>query len=106
MSLYTYTMYTTEEKFEAPDIYSDHTYGYRADVEHGFQIEVDLEDNVYIETLCGFNDFSDIEKECKTLEELKNFLQEHLDEVDNKCHKECVEELIECITYQLQKEVA
>ena len=60
-------------------------YIYRIDEDetlHGFDIEIDDEDFVKIETLKGFNDYANMSN-IKTLGDLKAFLCSHIDEVDD-----------------------
>lgn len=64
-------------------------YIYRVDEDetlHGFDIEIDDEDFVKIETLKGFNDYANMNKCIKTLGDLKAFLCSHMDEVDDSVY--------------------
>jgi hypothetical protein len=102
---YDYVFYTTEELLEDLPHYSHHFYNIRADLDHGFCIEIDNDDNVNVNTIWGYNDFSEMNS-INSLEELKKYLEKHYDTVDTVERKECLEELIGFITCQLQKEVA
>jgi len=61
--------------------------------EHGFQIEIGSNDTVYIETLKPIGDFGNEIKGIKTLEQLKEFIVKHLDEVQDENEKERIMEL-------------
>ena len=101
---YEYTFYETDESFD----YADWMYGnctcHRV-MPHGFQIEIDNEDNVDIDTLDAYGDFEEMNK-IKTLSELKAYLVQNLKEVERIDDKECIEELVDFITCQLAREVA
>lgn len=63
-------------------------YIYRIDEDetlHGFDIEIDDEDFVKIETLKGFNDYANMSN-IKTLGNLKAFLCSHMDEIDDSVY--------------------
>lgn len=99
-----YVFYTTEESLDVPT-YSYWYYDVKAKLDHGFCIDVDFNDNVDISTLWAYNDFSEMNS-IKSLEELKNYIENHYNEVDTFERKECLDELIGFITCKLQKEVA
>lgn len=63
-------------------------YIYRIDEDetlHGFDIEIDDNDFVKIETLKGFNDYANMSN-IKTLGSLKAFICSHMDEVDDSVY--------------------
>lgn len=96
-----YNFYTTDESFDYNGPFGTATQyetGY-----HGFSIEVDKNDIIDITSLDAYGDYTEMQDKCKTLEDLKKYLEEHLDEVqeDEEKHRytnrECFEELIEII---------
>jgi hypothetical protein len=101
---YEYNFYEEDVSFD----YADWMFGNctcHSIMPHGFKIEITRDDKVMIETLDAYGDYQEMDN-IKTLPELKDYLVEHLDEVEGKTSRECFEELIDFITCQLQCEVA
>ncbi len=104
-----YDFYVSDDSFDWPGPFGDETervVGY-----HGFSIECDIDDNFYIETMSAYGDFSEMEKNCKTLQGLRDYVVAHLNEVkensyfcENSTPLECFEELIEFLSEQIERE--
>lgn len=101
--IYSYTFYETDESFDYGDWYAPCTC--YAGLQHGFEIDVDKNDNVDIKTLHGYNDYSEMNR-IKTLPELKQYIVDHIHEVQEDNNRECLEELVDFITCQIAREVA
>lgn len=106
-----YIFYRTDESFD----YGDWSWGgtcYEY-ADHGFSIEMDTDDNIYIDTLEAYGDFTEMNDKCKTLEQLKQYILDHFNEIDNSldiCDKyengALFEEFISFIDENLEKKVA
>lgn len=76
---------------------------------NGFEIEVSANDEVDISTLDAFGDYAEMNQKCKTLEALKQYLQEHLIEcrdyedymLTTLNDEENIQELIEILEEQI-----
>ena len=91
-----FIFYETDSSF----CFGDFPNGCYCDTElHGFEME-----DTDITTLKGFGDYSGIEREVKSLTDLKEYLISHIEEIEKESTRECVEELIEIITEEIQKE--
>lgn len=98
-----YTFYETDESFDYGDWgLGCHTHYVIAP--HGFDIDVDKDDNVDINTLDAYGDYIEM-NEIKTLAELKKYIEAHIHEVQEDNNRECLEELVDFITCQIAREV-
>ena len=83
---YDYIFYTTDGSFD----YGDFPGGtYHCLDYHGFSIDMDERDWIDIASLEAYGDYCEMEDKCKSLEELKIYLINHLHEVrEYEEHKE------------------
>ena len=100
--IYSFKFYETDESFDYADWYAPCTCC--SYLEHGFEIDIDKDDKVDIKTLHGFNDFWEMNK-IKTLPELKQYIVDHIHEVQEDKDRECLEELVDFITCQISREM-
>lgn len=77
---YEYVFYERDVSFDYGDFYG----ACRAEFEKsGFSVDIDRNDNVDIESLEGFGDFLEMEKEIKTHKDLRNFIEENKDKIED-----------------------
>ena len=94
---YEYIYYIEDTSFD----YGDFTH-YETSP-HGFEIEIDCNNNVDISTLRGFGGYYFM-CEIKTLQELKNVLVSQMNEIEIQKNVELFEELIRFISVQITNE--
>ena len=103
-----YIFYQTDCSFDYDSPFGTATY---YDYEnHGFEVEIDHNDNIDMSTFQAFGDYEEMNHKCKTLEDLKNYILEHYneiqdyDELDDYCARsERFDELLDIINDNLQK---
>jgi hypothetical protein len=101
-----YIFYETDESFD----YGDWSWGgtWEEHANHGFEIEID-NDKIDMSSFNAFGDYEEMNHKCKTLEDLKNYILEHYDEIQEfegfykYSNKEVFNELLEIIDDNLQK---
>ena len=96
--LHDYVFYKTDESFDYETGYGNVTQTEIA--EHGFSIEIDSDNNINISSLSGYGYFEEMNNKCKTLQELKKYIQDNLNETQNK---KPLENLITTININLAK---
>jgi hypothetical protein len=97
-----YLFYETDESFT----YADWGLGYCTvynEVPHGFEIDID-NGKIIIESIKGLGDYEEMSN-IKTLQELWDYLREHINETDTIDQMNAIERLMISIENQL-KEVA
>ena len=101
-----YVFYQTDESFD----YGDWSWGgtcYEY-ANHGFEIEIDHNDNIDMSSFQAFGDYEEMNHKCKTLEDLKNYILEHYNEIQDVLNiyhpnQEAFDELLEIINDNLKK---
>lgn len=93
---YDYIFYTTDESFD----YGDGTCYCIG--EHGFSIEIDSDNNVFINSLEAYGDYAEM-NDITTLAELKQYLIEHKEE-SQLTKQDCIDELVSFIDDNLKSE--
>lgn len=106
MATFEYIFYQTDESFD----YGDWSWGgtWNEYANHGFEVAIDINDNIDMSTFQAFGDYEEMNHKCKTLEDLKNYILEHYDEIqdyDGLCYSnhELFDELLESINDNLKK---
>lgn len=106
MATFEYIFYQTDESFD----YGDWSWGgtWNEYANHGFEVAIDINDNIDMSTFQAFGDYEEMNHKCKTLEDLKNYILEHYDEIqdyDGLCYSnhELFDELLEIINDNLKK---
>ena len=102
-----YIFYQTDESFD----YGDWSWGgtWEEHANHGFEIEIDSNDNIDMSSFNAFGDYEEMNHKCKSLEDLKNYILEHYDEIQEfegfyrYSNKEVFDELLEIIDDNLKK---
>ena len=106
MATFEYIFYQTDCSFDYDSPFGTSTY---YDYEnHGFEVAIDINDNIDMTTFQAFGDFEEMNHKCKTLEDLKNYILEHYNEIqdyDGLCYSnhELFDELLESINDNLKK---
>ena len=101
---YKYIYYKTDDSFD----YGDFTH--HEITEHCFEIDIDYQNQININTLIGYGDFTNIEQKIKTARDFYNFLKENMDKVEEIeqdtafSNVELFEELLEFTQKQSIKE--
>lgn len=108
--LYNYNFYIEDTSFDYGDFPNSTCY---CEAWHGFSIDIDVNNIVNIDTLKPYGDYSVQMKDIKTIEKLADFLEQHLDEVQENededltySNKECFIELIDFLKEQEQRKCA
>ena len=106
MATFEYIFYQTDESFD----YGDWSWGgtWNEYANHGFEVAIDINDNIDMTTFQAFGDYEEMNHKCKTLEDLKNYILEHYNEIqdyDGLCYSnhELFDELLESINDNLKK---
>ena len=106
MATFEYIFYQTDESFD----YGDWSWGgtWNEYANHGFEVVIDINDNIDMSTFQAFGDYEEMNHKCKTLEDLKNYILEHYNEIqdyDGLCYSnhELFDELLESINDNLKK---
>ena len=101
-----YVFYQTDESFD----YGDWSWGgtWYEYANHGFEIEIDSNDNIDMSSFQAFGDYEEMNHKCKTLEDLKNYILEHYNEIQDVLNiyhpnQEAFDELLEIINDNLKK---
>lgn len=103
-----YVFYQTDCSFDFDGPFGTETYH---DYEnHGFEIEIDSNDNIDMSSFQAFGDYEEMNHKCKTLEDLKNYILEHYNEIQEYeefdryySNQEVFDELLEIINDNLKK---
>lgn len=96
-----YIFFTTDESFDYPTGYGYATYHEKAS--HGFEISIDTDNKIDFSSFSSFGSYAEMEDKCKNLTDLKNYIIEHLDEIEEPeekftyTNREIFEELLEII---------
>ena len=87
---YNYEIYTTNDEYDVGGCF--------VPVAHGFEIEIDDNNCININSLNGYGDFSYMAKEIKNLKQLKSFIKR----VKKKYNKyvDCFDEIVSFINNQ------
>ena len=107
MAIFEYIFYQTDYSFDYNGPFGTSTY-YDYD-DHGFEIEIDINDNIDMSSFQAFGDYEEMNRRCKTLEDLKNYILEHYNEIqeydEHLCYpnQELFDELLEIIDDNLKK---
>lgn len=101
-----YLFYQTDYSFDYNSPFGTSTY-YDYD-NHGFEIEIDINDNIDMSSFQAFGDYEEMNRKCKTLEDLKNYILEHYNEIQEfegyrYSNKEVFDELLDIIDDNLKK---
>ena len=101
-----YVFYQTDCSFDYDSPFGTATY-YDYD-NHGFEVAIDINDNIDMSTFQAFGDFEEMNHKCKTLEDLKNYILEHYNEIQDVLNiyhpnQEAFDELLEIINDNLKK---
>lgn len=97
---YEYILYERDVSFDYGDFLGATCSGIE---KNGFSIDIDINDNVDIDSLEGFGDFQFLEKDIKTKQGLIDFInenEEYIEEINPGCkytNKELFEELVEIL---------
>ena len=102
-----YIFYQTDESFD----YGDWSWGgtWIEYANHGFEVEIDNNDNIDMSSFQAFGDYEEMNHKCKTLEDLKNYILEHYNEIQDVegfgkyPNKEVFGELLDIINDNLKK---
>ena len=79
MATLEYIFYQTDCSFDFDGPFGTETYH---DYEnHGFEVVIDINDNIDMNTFQAFGDYEEMNRKCKTLEDLKNYILEHYNEI-------------------------
>ena len=107
MATLEYIFYQTDCSFDFDGPFGTETYH---DYEnHGFEVEIDNNDNIDMSSFKAFGDYEEMNHKCKTIENLKNYILEHYNEIqefdgfDRYSNKEVFDELLEIINDNLKK---
>lgn len=84
---YEYNFYITDESFDYGDFPGA---TFRETVKHGFSIEINADNNVNINTLQSYGDYSSLQDEIKSLSELKDYIESHLSEIEEHDENEII----------------
>ena len=103
-----YVFYQTDCSFDYDGPMGTETY---YDYEkHGFEVYIDRNDNIDMDSFEAFGDYDEMNEKCKTLEDLKNYIIEHYKEIqdyddsDEYCARsEKFDELLEIINDNLKQ---
>ena len=101
-----YIFYQTDCSFDYDSPFGTATY---YDYEnHGFEVEIDHNDNIDMSSFQAFGDYEEMNHKCKTLEDLKNYILEHYNEIQDVLNiyhpnQEAFDELLEIINDNLKK---
>ena len=101
-----YIFYQTDESFD----YGDWSWGgtWEEYANHGFEIEIDNNDKIDMSSFDAFGDYEEMNDKCKTLEDLKSYILEHYNEIQqygDLCYsnQEIFDELLEIIDDNIKK---
>jgi hypothetical protein len=108
MATLEYIFYQTDCSFDYDSPFGTATY---YDYEnHGFELEIDSNDNINMSSFQAFGDYEEMNHKCKTLDDLKNYILEHYqeiqdyDDLDDYCARsERFDELLDIINDNLKK---
>ena len=108
MAILEYIFYQTDCSFDYDSPFGTATY---YDYEnHGFELEIDSNDNINMSSFQAFGDYEEMNHKCKTLEELKNYILEHYNEIQEwnelnryYTNQETFDELLDIINDNLKK---
>ena len=103
-----YIFYQTDCSFDYDSPYGTATY---YDYEkHGFEVKIDSSNNIDMDTFQAFGDYEEMNHKCKTLEDLKNYILQCYDEIQEYeyfdsyySNQEVFDELLEIINDNLKK---
>ena len=106
MAIFEYIFYQTDCSFDYDSPVGTATY-YDYD-NHGFEVAIDINDNIDMTTFQAFGDYEEMNHKCKTLEDLKNYIVEHYNEIQDVLNiyhpnQEAFDELLEIINDNLKK---
>ena len=106
MAIFEYIFYQTDCSFDYDSPFGTATY-YDYD-NHGFEVAIDINDNIDMTTFQAFGDYEEMNHKCKTLEDLKNYIVEHYNEIQDVLNiyhpnQEAFDELLEIINDNLKK---
>ena len=101
-----YLFYQTDYSFDYNSPFGTSTY-YDYD-NHGFEIEIDINNNIDMSSFQAFGDYEEMNRKCKTLEDLKKYILEHYNEIQEfegyrYSNKEVFDELLDIIDDNLKK---
>ena len=101
-----YIFYQTDCSFDYDSPFGTATYYDYAN--HGFEVDIDCNDNIDMDSFQAFGDYEEMNHKCKTLEDLKNYILEHYDEIQDVLNiyhpnQEAFDELLEIINDNLKK---
>ena len=101
-----YIFYQTDYSFDYNSPFGTSTY-YDYD-NHGFEIEIDINNNIDMSSFQAFGDYEEMNRKCKTLEDLKKYILEHYNEIQEfegyrYSNKEVFDELLDIIDDNLKK---
>ena len=102
---YDYVFYTTDESFDYPTGYGYATH--YVEGKHGFSLSIDIDNYIDFSSFDAFGDFGEMEDKCKNLKELKAYILNSFDEIQESdeyitySNREIFEELIEIIDINL-----
>ena len=102
-----YIFYQTDESFD----YGDWSWGgtWNEYANHGFELDIDSNYSIDMTKFQAFGDYEEMNDKCKTLEDLKNYILEHYNEIqefdgfDRYSNKEVFNELLDIINDNLKK---
>lgn len=106
MATFEYIFYQTDCSFDYDSPFGTATY-YDYD-NHGFEVAIDINDNIDMTTFQAFGDYEEMNHKCKTLDDLKNYILEHYNEIQEYdelycSNHELFDELLESINDNLKK---
>lgn len=101
MATFEYIFYQTDCSFDYDSPFGTATY-YDYD-NHGFEVAIDINDNIDMSTFQAFGDYEEMNHKCKTLEDLKNYILEHYDEIQYIDEFNGFDELLDIIDDNLKK---
>ena len=84
---YEYNFYITDESFDYGDFPGATV---TETVKHGFSIEINSDNKVDISSLESYNDYSEIQEKVKTLQELLDYIESHLEEIEEHDENEII----------------
>ena len=81
MATFEYIFYQTDCSFDydgpmGPETFYDYE-------NHGFELFIDKNNNIEMSLFEAFGDYEDMNEKCKTLEDLKSYIIEHYNEIQN-----------------------
>ncbi len=97
---YEYILYERDVSFDYGDFPGANCSGTE---KNGFSIDIDIDDHVDMDSLEGFGDFQNLEKDITTKQGLIDFInenEEYIEEINPRCqftNKELFEELVEIL---------